>query len=150
MLLSPSSSSPSSICSDVIVNAATHLCTHNIADRLLQLGSIRSTGYYTCPLQRVLHADVLLLANLGYPAIKRASLATNRLPHQIQIMTHILQIHSSRRRVCFIVSGFHRWKPMVSKYPCADRVWKSFFPLPAHVLERASKQCTKDWQCHNI
>ena len=74
------SSSLTAICSDVItVNAATRLLTYNIADRLLQLGVVRSIGLHW------LHAVVVGDSWLSQSCVssnERATVATNRLSYQ--------------------------------------------------------------------
>ena len=84
-------------------------------------------------LQRVLHAAVRLVANLGYrdhvtPVMKELHWLpiAYRIRYKLFLMMHaavnnrkrhILPIHSSRHHLCFTVSGFVRTSPEVSKYP---------------------------------
>ena len=99
-------------------------------------------------IQRVLHAAVRLVANLGYrdhvtPAMKELHWLpiAYRIKYKLCLMMHaavttgawhILPIYLSRHRLCFTVSGFVRTSSEVSKYfMCGPSLEEELFPAPA-------------------
>ena len=108
------------------------------------------------PLQRVLHAAVRLIANLGYrdhvtPAMKELHWLPIAycIKYRLCLMMHVAVNNRSMAYITDILipTSSRRFRST----PCADRVWKkSFFHRRPYGLERASKQYTQDWQFHNI
>ena len=147
LFLSSLSSSPTLIHFDVIVNAATRLCTQNIAYRLLKRGAIWFTDDYTSSASessacRCTFGSESWLSWLRDASNERDSLATNRLPHQIQIMSH--DARSSKQQKPGIYYRYTRpdiisASPWVASFAWVrrfrstrvrtDRVWKKSFSI---------------------
>ena len=156
-----SSSSPMIIFSDVIVNAVTYLRTRNIAKRLLQLDVVWSNGYYTgCVTASsacCMSDSESWLSWSREARNERASLTTNRLPHQI--LPIFRDVYSSKQEEPSVHHRYTR-SDIVSASslaasesrgfestcfkvpPGADQVWrKGFLHRRSNGLEQDSKQC---------